>query len=178
MVTVDLKHPNQFFKRDDIKTLRCVIGPKSFEWQTRPQVDVPADGSYSEALFITDPLGYYNSHTKDCSIVTTEVIHPTDKMRLRSIDGSLEMSLKLPDDLIEILAEKGESSNNIVSFTYDVRAVNASESLADVPVTRFIVNKTGEFSAWQRVSWKEDFKYLLSLYKALPSIAHRDDPWI
>ncbi|MCP4341935.1 MAG: hypothetical protein GY799_24385 [Desulfobulbaceae bacterium] len=164
--TVKWRHPNQFFGPKDIKTLRCIVGPANSAWkQPHPVVDIPANGTYSDGFFTTNPMSWYTAHTKECSIVEAEPVQMGEIGQVRVKDGHLEMALRIPLSTLEGIAKEDvQLSSHLQSMVVDVRPVNDGEELKDAQVLRFIVDKNVEYSGWQQIPWKDDFKYELSLY--------------
>lgn len=163
---VKLTHPNPLFQPDDITTLRCMVGPHDSVNDRLPQVDIPTDGSYSEGLLLTDPLGYYNSHTKDCSIQETKTLDMGKRGRMRVKNGRLQISLQVPQDYLDELAEQNSYyANNISAFVYDVLPVDDSGQGAETDAVRFIIDPEKGFSDWQPLVWRDDYKYGLRAYQ-------------
>lgn len=173
---VKLTHPNPLFQPEDVTTLRCVVGPRLSKKDPFPQVDIPTDGSYSAGLLLTDPLGWYTSHTKDCSIQETKTLDMGQRGRMRVKNGRLQMALQVPQDYLDELAEQNpDYANNISAFAYEVLPVDGSGQGAETDAVQFIIDPEKGSSDWQPLVWRDDYKYGLSSYQvAATEVSERD----
>lgn len=163
---VKLTHPNPLFGQGDITTLRCLVGPRDSVNDRWPQVDIPTDGSYSAGLLLTDPLGWYTSLIKDCSIQETKTLDMGQRGQMRVKNGRLQMALQVPQDYLDELAEKNpDYAKNISTFVYDVLPVEGSEQGAETDPVRFVIDPKKGASDWQSLVWQDDYKYGLRPYQ-------------